>query len=280
MQNYTLLYILGSGRCGSTLLDLLLNGHSQILGLGEVMILNKIFKPLLTPDPMTVKFSEFYIPFWQEVKRRYESTSGAPFDQINLSHPRWRTIPLWHAEEFERWAKSNEALLSCIQEFSGARILTDASKFSQRLYLLHRSGLFNIKVIHLVRDGRAVTNSYIQRYATFTGGLRGWMTTALSSIYLRRKFKRTDWLQIKYEEFVTKPDDTLKDICTFLGIGVEPGILAYRTSPYFGIGGNPLVKKREDENILLDERWRRELGLKHRVIFELTAGWLNRLYGY
>ena len=99
--------------------------------------------------------SQSYVPFWQEVKRRYESASGAPFEQMNLSHPRWRTIALWRAEDFERWAQPNDVLLSCIHELSETRILTDASKFSQRLYLLHRSSLFNIKVIHLVRDGRA-----------------------------------------------------------------------------------------------------------------------------
>jgi Sulfotransferase family len=280
MQDYTLLYILGSGRCGSTLLDLLLNGHSQILGLGEVSTLNQVFKPLLTSDRMTQKFSQSYIPFWEEVKRRYETVFGASFEQMDLSHPRWRTIPLLQAEDVERWAKPNEVLLSCIHELSGAKILTDASKVSQRLYLLHRSGLFNIKVIHLVRDGRAVTNSYIQRYASFAGGLRLWITTALSSFYLRHKFKRTDWLQVRYEEFVIKPEDTLKDICTFLGANFEPGMLAYRTSPYFGVGGNPLVKNREDEQILLDERWKRDLGFKHRLIFALTAGWLNKLYGY
>lgn len=280
MQHYTLVYILGSGRCGSTLLDFLLKGHPQILGLGELATLNKEFKPLLTPDRMTQKFSESYVPFWQEVKRRYESASGVSFEEINLSHPTWRTIASWRADDFESWAKPNEIILSCMHELSGAKILTDASKFSQRLYLLHRSGLFNIKVIHLVRDGRAVTHSYIRRYASFAGGLRLWITTALSSFYLRQKFKRTDWLQVKYEEFVTKPEDTLKVICAFLGLNVEPGMLAYRTSPYFGVGGNPLVKEREDEQILLDERWKRELGFKHRLIFALTAGWLNRLYGY
>jgi hypothetical protein len=280
MQNYTLLYILGSGRCGSTLLDLLLNGHSEILALGELTTLNKQFKPLLTSDRMVQKFNQSYMPFWQEVKRRFESVPGLSFEQVNLSHPSWKTIALWRAADFERWGKPNEILLSCIHELSGARILTDASKFSQRLYLLHRSGLFNIKVIHLVRDGRAVTNSYIQRYASFAGGLRLWITTALSSFYLRHKFKRTDWLQVRYEEFVTKPEDMLKDICTFLGANFEPGMLAYRTSPYFGVGGNPLVKNREDEQILLDERWKRDLGFKHRLIFALTAGWLNKLYGY
>jgi nucleoside-diphosphate-sugar epimerase len=36
--NAQLVYILGSGYCGSTLLNRLLNGHSQVIGLSEIFI--------------------------------------------------------------------------------------------------------------------------------------------------------------------------------------------------------------------------------------------------
>jgi hypothetical protein len=36
LKKFTLLYIYGSGRCSSTLLDQLLNDHSRVIGLGEI----------------------------------------------------------------------------------------------------------------------------------------------------------------------------------------------------------------------------------------------------
>jgi hypothetical protein len=279
---YTLLYILGSGRCGSTLLDLLLNGHSDALGLGEVSTLSRSFKPLETTNLSipTPQFKQCYRQFWQAVKDSYERLSGQSFESIDLSQPRWMTIFAWQKDAIETWVKPNIALYSCAHAASHAKILIDTSKTSQRLYLLRKSSLFDIRVIHLIRDGRAVVNSYIQRYEDFTGGLRVWITAALASFYLRKRFHKRDWLQIRYEDLATKPEETLRKICVFLGIDFEPAMLAYRSHPYFGIGGNPLVSRREGEDIALDERWKLELRLSYRLIFELTGGWLNRWYGY
>jgi hypothetical protein len=279
---YTLLYILGSGRCGSTLLDLLLNGHSDTLGLGEVSTLNRSFKPLdtTTLSIPTPQFKQCYVQFWRAVKDSYERLSGKSFEDIDLSQPRWKIILSWQKDDIETWVNPNIALYSCAQAASHAKILIDTSKTSQRLYLLHKSSLFDMKVIHLIRDGRAVVNSYIQRYEDFTGGLRVWITAALASLYLRRRFHKSHWLQLRYEDLATKPEETLRKICVFLGLDFEHEMLAYRSHPYFGIGGNPLVSRGEGEDISLDERWKLELRLSYRLIFELTGGWLNRWYGY
>jgi hypothetical protein len=183
-QKYTLLYILGSGHCGSTLLDLLLNRHSEVFGLGEIAVLRKYIATqacrevleAYRPDGECVStdWASVYpldTPFWQNVKRRYEDVSGTPFEKINLDHKGWKTIRAWHASDIEIWARANEVLLSCLHQASGASILTDASKFPHRLYLLQRSGLFQIKVIHLLRHGCAVVNSYTRKYGDFRIGL-------------------------------------------------------------------------------------------------------------
>jgi hypothetical protein len=38
-KGFTLVYVLGAGHCGSTLLNLLLKGHSQVLGLSEIYLI-------------------------------------------------------------------------------------------------------------------------------------------------------------------------------------------------------------------------------------------------
>jgi len=297
MQNYTLLYILGSGHCGSTLLDLLLNGHSQILGLGEITVLKRyiaiangarydVYRSSGSPsekgrlrDWIETESHSLNDPFWQLVKQHYEDASRATLDQIAVHPPKWKTLRSWPAKDIDSWARPNETLLSCLQEVSGAGILTDASKSPHRLYLLQRSGLFNIKVVHLVRDGRAIINSYLRKYGDFGLALRRWVAPTVLAFYVRRQFAKANWLQVRYEELVTRPEETLNSICVFLGISFERAMLAYRGKPYFGVGGNRMVEG-EEERIFLDERWKQTLSYKHRLAFALTGGWLNRLYGY
>lgn len=98
-------------------------------------------------------------------------------------------------------------------------------------------------------------------------------------LYLRRQFKTSDWLRVRYEELATKPSATLQCICAFLQVNFEPDVLAYRQHPDVGIGGNRMRIRRE-ERIFLDERWKRELSHSDRIKFALLGGWLNKIYGY
>lgn len=292
MQKYTLLYILGSGHCGSTLLDLLLNRHPKVLGLGEIAVLksyiararDEVFKmsdyahgERGPADPIAAHLLD--TPFWQQVKQRYEAVSGTPFEQINIHHSKWKTIRSWQAKEIDSWARPNEVLLSCLHQVSGANILTDASKSPHRLYLLQRSGLFDIKVIHLIRHGCAVVNSYVRKYGDFGIGLRRWAAPAVLAFYVRRKFPKNSWLQLRYEDLATRPEETLKAVCAFVGVRFEEAMIAYRGECYFGIGGNRM-RESGDERIFLDEQWKQELAYRYRLAFTLVGGWLNRLYGY
>jgi Sulfotransferase family len=293
MERYKLLYILGSGHCGSTLLDLLLNRHHEIMALGEIHKVKKYIDiangniSSISPSKEdrrkwreTGDAHSLDTPFWQQIKKLYEDVSGSSFDQLDLRCiGKWSNIRSWQAKEIESWARPNEILFSCVHQVSGARILTDSSKFPHRLYLLQQSGLFDIRVIHLQRNGCAVVNSYLRKHADFRTCLRLWVAPALLAYYLRRKFARNAWLQIRYEDLANRPVETLKTVCAFLDVSFDPEMLAYRGKPYLGFGGNQM-REREDAAIVLDEQWKRELSYKHRMAFNLLAGWLNRLYGY
>lgn len=273
-DSFRLAYILGAGHCGSTLLNLLLNGHSQMLGLSEIETVGRYTGPASAAEDNPLD-----LPFWQEVRHCYERSSGEPFAAIDIFHPPWKTIRGWSAEDIARWGQTNQHLLSCIAQQSGARVLVDSSKFWQRLYLLRESRMFSIKVIHLVRDGRAIMNSYVRKGAQPATAIRRWAAPSLWAFYLCRKFEKSDWLQIRYEELAAQPEITLRRICAFLQVDFEPQMLAYRQHVDVGIGGNRM-RARQDERIFLDERWKSELSRANRVRFALIGGLINRLYGY
>jgi len=262
----SLVYILGAGHCGSTLLNLLLNGHSQAIALSEIDTIGKYTGVETSADnPINLKF-------WQQVKQCYETRFSKSFKQIDLSLPSDKN-------EAQDWAQTNAELFSCILDNSNATTLVDASKRLKRLYLLQTSGLFNIKVIHMVRDGRAVLNSYYRKYGNFKTGFRQWLSLHLKAPFIRKHFSQNNWLQLYYEQLATNPETTLRKICDFLGWEFEEDMLTYKKHPYVGIGGNRM-RKQNTELIYLDESWKSELSYWNSIKFELLGGWLNKYYGY
>lgn len=130
------------------------------------------------------------------------------------------------------------------------------------------------------RDGRAVLNSYVRKYDRFGKGFRRWMKSMLYGTFLKHVvFERTNGLRVRYEDLAAEPERGLRRICAFLGRAYQPSMLDYREGQHVGIGGNRM-RKRSDERIYLDEKWKRELSRRDRVKFALLGGWLNTCYGY
>lgn len=234
-----IVYILGAGHCGSTLLDMLLNGHSRIQGLGEA--------GRKTNPPSLLQMIGIRL-----------GTNKNP-RQVH-------------------YAANHLKYISCIGRITGKDVLVDSSKFWQRLLLLSAASP-HLKVIHLVRDGRAVLHSYDKKYHRFFYGWVRWFSPTFMAIPLRLKFSRENWLRIHYEELAENPEETLKKICQFIGVEFEPGMLRFREHLYTGQGGNRM-KREDDPAITPDDSWRRQLPSHKKLLFCLLGGWLNRYYGY
>ncbi|MGK7897112.1 MAG: sulfotransferase [Xenococcus sp. (in: cyanobacteria)] len=139
--------------------------------------------------------------------------------------------------------------------------------------------MFNLKVIHLVRDGRGACNSFRKNYGSFNKGMFNWIKLNIGALALKPIFKDEDWLEVKYEDFAQYPSDQMSRICDFIGVDYEMQMLNFRDHFCIALGGN-LVRFRQDKKIYLDERWKEELSKSERIKFNIVAGWLNKIYGY
>lgn len=265
-EGFHVVYILGSGHCGSTLLDMLLNGHSRIAALGEVAQIGRA--PIAGP-------------FWTEVARSVEASTGIRLDQIDLKSPHQKVNGKKGWEAAARWEDVNRAIFAAASETGDRPMLTDASNNPRRLKLLLEADLFPISVLHLVRDGRGVLNSYFRKYGSFYIGFRRWALPAVWAFTLRRRFPRVPWLRVRYEDLATQPESYVRRICAFLDLPFEPEMLVgFSRRTYAGMMGNLGTRALRQDVIALDERWRSELWWGHRAVFAVLGGWLNRLYGY
>lgn len=88
----------------------------------------------------------------------------------------------------------------------------------------------DMKVIHIIRDVRAVVASY-QKVPHLPNDVAeatmDWLWTAWKIDSARHLFSPAQWYQIRYEDLVEDPPTELKKICTFLDEPYQEGMLNY-----------------------------------------------------
>jgi len=302
-------YILSASYSGSTLAAMLLGAHPQACTVGEIRAPSMGEADLyLCSCGRRIK----QCSFWAKVSRAmaekgipgFDITDAAtsiyevpePYSQ-RLLEPLQRGAvlelardcalalsPVWRRYLAEV-RRRNLALVEVLQELAGARIVVDSSKAVLHLKYLLRIKALEIKVIRLVRDGRAVAHSIIghglqrpSRSQTVAAAARAWRRSNEAAECLLRRLPAAQWLAIRYEDLCVKPAPTLQHVCQFLGIDPEMVNLDFRSREQHVLGNE--MRLNSSSQIQLDEGWRTQLSAEDLRGFEAEAGSLNRHYGY
>jgi len=156
MVDKKVIFILGSGHCGSTLLDLLLSSHSLCFGLGELAVLknhyHQIFNQNLVPTILD-KIDDFWTQeFLSSIKNNFSCKS-----RIRRIIRRMAGIE----------DKMRFRLYQKLFERSRAEILVDSSKHilwvSISIQSLRNCTSITPILIFLKRDPRAVISSFYRK---------------------------------------------------------------------------------------------------------------------
>jgi Sulfotransferase family len=258
------IYVIGVGRSGTTLLRLMLDGHSRIAIPGEA--------PWVTAPPARL-------------------TSGDNLDAI-ITHtrfPEWRLDPAYVRASVARrspsgWPDTVAAVFAAYAEQQGKRRWGDKTPTHiDHLPVLAR-WFPRAQFVHLVRDGRAVAASLAEQ----PWGPRNAMAAAF---YWRKAVGRARrigvrlgmqrYLELRLEDLVADAPAQLRKVCAFLGEEYEPGMLEYhnrfarrgRSAPP---GHEPLALPPTPG--LRD--WRATLGSHEQRAVESICRPALRLFGY
>lgn len=208
--------------------------------------------------------------------------------------------PAWRRHLAETQAR-NAALVDTVLSVTVADIVIDSSKTGVRLKYLLKNRDLDTYVIRLVRDGRGVALTYINplEFADATrpelraggsGGTREneeksmaaaareWRRSNEEAEHIVSRLPRGRWIEIRYEDLCSAPEDTLKRICTFLGLNPDRLVLDFRTAEHHVLGNG--MRLDTTSEIRLDDRWRTRLTPNQLDVFNAEAGDLNRSYGY
>lgn len=139
------------------------------------------------------------------------------------------------------------------------------------------------KFITIVRDARGVVNSYIDNKwglgtTAYTGAMR-WRNEVLAQESFMKKAP-TQCLYIRYEDLVTKQEETLRKVCDHLEIPFEHSLIEYhKKKAQFKLNASNInTSKGATEHF--STRWKNELTIRQVSEIEYVAGELLQKNGY
>lgn len=235
---YTIVY--GALRSGSTMLRLMLDGHSRLSCDGE---------------------HDFLFDYL------HRTGHGWTCDLENLRHDRIfndRGIDLPDTEDGEA---ALAQLLSQIAARGGKE---------RTVLMLHRGLdkavelLPGVPVIHLLRDPRDVARSWVGMgwHANAYCAAEGWM--AAETLWEKvAAGQGVHALELRYEDLLADPEGELGRVCAFLGTGFDPAMLSYPDHTTY-----------EAPDPGLAWQWRRKMPAKDLRLVETRLGGLLALRGY
>tara|TARA_Y100001954_G_scaffold93624_2_gene102532 strand:+ start:32 stop:913 length:882 start_codon:yes stop_codon:yes gene_type:complete len=266
------LYITSRGHSGSTLLSLLVSGHSQVVSAGEL-------KMLSNPDPQRRLCSchrqvPSECPFWGAVEQRVKDRVGCSLDQLLLMD----------GGDDDMFLRHNEALFLSIAEESGSALIVDSSKSLPRLSRLltveAQGADFVLHPVHLHRGPFGTANSARKRGETLRQAVYNYTRLFFLT---RERLRGVRALRVYYERLAVAPRAEMARVMGWLNLPLEEGQFQWRDGVRRDIHGNDMRFGSSDQ-IRLDQSWRQQLTWSQKLgvliwtlPVRLRSAWLFRL---
>lgn len=292
-------YIIGSGRNGSTLLSRLLGQVPGCCSVGEI---RSIWTRLIDDNYCGCgqRFSE--CPFWSRVvDRAFGDETGfdaAEVRQTALQLDRIRRLPTVMRsrgpEELEGLRTRVSRLYEAVAAESGCEVIVDSSKTFGHLAILQGIPGFEIIPVHLVRDPRGVAYSWARKktrpdHRHGTAHMRRYSPARTAIMWylnlLADVVPNSRPLAVRYEDLVESPKQVLESILAAAGrseLGSFPFLDGHTANlrPVHSVAGNPSRMTTGPVEIVLDEEWRRSMKASERLTVTCLSAPLLVRYGY
>jgi hypothetical protein len=252
------IFIASLSHSGSTLLDLMLNAHPQMVSVGELKQLARFARlekigrhRRCTCGARTVHECEF----WNRVGAIIEADTGQSLEDLNVENYR----------DEASFARDNVTLFKAIAEATGKEYIVDSSKHPARLMLLLRNPIIDVLPIFLLRSPKGQICSAQKRPTSLTT-LIGTYVRTNRKIY--SAVKDRPHAVVHYEQLVQQPEATLALLMRGLGLSFDPLQLQWAAPVRHNVGGNGMRRGTSSE-LKLDERWRDHFGLGEKVAIDI-----------
>jgi hypothetical protein len=302
-----LVYVGGQARSGSTLVGRVLGEPDRSICVGETSFL--AVRGLVEDVECGCGSPFRKCEFWSEVGAvGFGGWSEVDIDRIVAvdrlagRHP---TLPFQLAisrrselaDAIDHYAEWLGGLYAAIASVSGAELIVETSKAPWFASILARVPDLDLRILHLVRDSRAVAYSWtrtalrpspvgeqnhMERFRPVETAVQWSASNASFHVLARRA---TGYQQVNYEEFVAEPDRTLDRLSAFADFPLSLPASQLnggrvRLGPHHIFSGNPMRSQAGWLQMRVDDEWRRRLPPRQRAAVTAITWPLLRRYGY
>lgn len=306
-----IIYLGGLGRSGTTLIERMLNEIPGIRSVGEVTHLWQRGVSAGERCGCGVPFHD--CEFWRQVGEvAFGGWDLLDVDRLTALQQRVdRTRHIWALAQSRRRPAFQQALdeylsyylrlYQAIEKASGHQAVVDSSKHASLAFCLRAAPGLDLRVVHVIRDSRAVAYSWSRQVARPDAAGPSYMTVyraRQAAVQWNAQNLALHWLgrlgvplmRVKYEDFVRDPEQGVREIAAFAGLGIGPGALQFiggsaadrwaELGPGHTASGNPMRFDSGRIAIRPDVRWQTALPAGHRrLVTALTLPLFTR-YGY
>jgi hypothetical protein len=308
-KDFSILYISGFGRSGSTLLDRILGQVDGFFPVGELRNVPERFylakwscgcgKPL--------RDCRFWAKVFDKAFGGYDNFMADRFFQLREMNTRpLRMLSMaagWpHGGRAEAYAREYvemiDALYSAIAEVSGSSVLVDSTKFPSQGYIYARYGKRPIRFVHLVRDPRAVAFSWqrpkvlvdspdqrtMYTYPVLKTALHWDYMNIMSEILPYQVGAKS--MRLRYEDLVETPSVHLKRVLDFAGANSSnlplqgERTVVIESGDDHTMSGNPNRMTSGELELKLDDQWREKASRETINTIQILTAPLMLRYGY
>jgi hypothetical protein len=300
----TVLYLMGTTRCGSTVLGNLLG---QVDGMVHVGELGQIWEEGFLQNFRCGCGAEFdRCPFWRDVFAT--GFGGADrVDPARLLAVIRSSARMRHAlrlatsagreqvlRETADYTDVMATLYHAVAEVAKARIVVDTSKHPMLAWLAAHHPAIDLRGLHVTRDPRAVAYSWRRKkYDPAKAREMGQESTLSTSatwlglnglaVTLGGK-PGPGYLRVRYEDFADQPRRVLDQILAWCGEPPSNGLIGadgvFTAVSAHTIAGNPMRFAEGSSRVVADTEWRERMSRRDRVLIECLTWPLLGRFGY
>jgi hypothetical protein len=301
MKPIDFVYLTSSPFSGSTLFARLANMHPDIASVGEMSgVISRVDADTYTCScGKRIKVCGFWSKVAEGMASRGQVFDPGTFDtKFRLDNPFSRllhvSLPFRALEDardkiimsipsirlrVEYLIERNKCLAHAILAAAGKSIFFDASKSPDLIRFLIADPSVNLRVVHLVRDVRAVGFSRQKNQ-----GASDWRQTVARWIRMNRSIERQlqrlprdRWIRIRYEDLCGSPQTTLSRFFSFCGAPPFQVPAALDSGEHHIVGNRMRLSGGQ---IRVDDKWRHELRPDQRLLAARLAARYQARYGY
>jgi len=216
------LYIAGGWRSGSTLIDNLLGQMEGFFSVGEIYYIwdHNLIGGRICGCGRPFRECEVWRGVMAEAFGGMERVSAREMVRLRNRGARTRHLPLVAtlsllSNRLNGYLDNLERLYQGIASSTGSRVVVDSSKLILYGYLLGTLPSVDLRVVHLVRDSRAFTHSWMRkkyqpdlnvflpRYGPVHSALLWDATNLAAEAFLRKPPEH--YMRLRYEDFIVRP---------------------------------------------------------------------------